>query len=99
MLIQEKGNFGGTAGIQVQVKVSDSMSPCQNWVPEFPFSAVETQSMEGEEQYASSQSRHRWAAQLNSFPDYTLASKLGYLGPFGTPWGVPRVHMGLMYEI
>lgn len=54
--------------------------------------------MEGGEQCASSQSRHRWAAQLNSSPDNTLASKLGYLVPFWTPWGVQSVQMGLTCE-
>lgn len=70
----------------------------RSWVPKFPFSSVETQTMEGGEQCASSQSRHRWAAQLNSSPDNTLASKLGYLVPFWTPWGVQSVQMGLTCE-
>lgn len=51
-------NREGTAGIQVQVKVPDSRSPCQSWVPKFLFSSVEAQSMEGEEQCASYRSRH-----------------------------------------
>jgi len=54
--------------------------------------------MEGREKCASPHNRNQCVAHLNSSLDYTLASKLGCLVPFGTPWGVQSVHMGLTHE-
>lgn len=36
-----------------------------------------------------------WAAQMNSFPDYALEFKLGYLVPVWTPWDVQSVQTRL----